>query len=394
MIKLSTLKLNPDNPRQIKPERFEALKKSIKDFKKMLSIRPLVIDENNVVLGGNMRLRALQELGYTEIKNEWVKKEKDLTEEEKRQFIIKDNVEFGEYDMDILANNFEMDELTDWGIDETELKIDAWNKADEDKLDEVPEVQKEAVSKLGDLFLIDKKHRLLCGDSTIKEDVERLMDGKKANLCFTDPPYNIGYDYWDYIDKKEPDEYKVFCIKFFNVIKSLSERQIITTGHQNIGLWCSIEKPTHIGVWLKTNATSGCKISMFNVQEPLFFYGEFTKFRKRKNDLFEFNNSRQKYVDGHSCPKQVKLLEDLFIHYSRGGKIVVDIFLGSGSTLIACQQTNRICFGAEIDPIYIDVILRRYKNLYPEAEIECLSRKNYPFKKLFSKNAQNKPKTT
>ena len=132
-MKITDIKLNPKNPRQIRPGKFEKLKKSLKDFEKMLSIRPIIVDENNVVLGGNMRLKALQELGYTELKKDWVKKITDLTEGEKREFIIKDNLEFGEYDFDLLANNYEIEELTDWGIDEDALKLSKLNFDEEQK---------------------------------------------------------------------------------------------------------------------------------------------------------------------------------------------------------------------------------------------------------------------
>ena len=116
-IKLSTLKLNPNNPRQIKGERLAILKKSITDFEKMLELRPIIIDENNIVLGGNMRLQALKGLGYKDIPERWVKQAKGLTEDEKKQFIIKDNVGFGEWDFEILAKEWDYDELKEWGFD-------------------------------------------------------------------------------------------------------------------------------------------------------------------------------------------------------------------------------------------------------------------------------------
>lgn len=117
MIKLSSIKPNPNNPRIIRDARFAKLKQSIEQFPKMLALRPIVIDVNNVALGGNMRLRALKELGYKEIPDEWVRRADDLTEDEQRRFIIVDNVGFGENDWDMLANDWEPLELTDWGLD-------------------------------------------------------------------------------------------------------------------------------------------------------------------------------------------------------------------------------------------------------------------------------------
>ena len=114
---IKDIKSNPNNPRIIKDERFEKLKKSIKEFPKMMALRPMVINEDNIVLGGNMRLKALKELGYTEVPDEWVKRAEDLTDEEARRFIIADNVGFGEHDWDILANEWDNQELNEWGLE-------------------------------------------------------------------------------------------------------------------------------------------------------------------------------------------------------------------------------------------------------------------------------------
>ena len=116
-MKLKDIKPNPNNPRVLRDDKFQKLKQSIAEFPKMLSLRPMVIDENNVVLGGNMRLKALQDLGFTDIEEAWVKRSSDLTEEEKKRFIIADNVAFGEWDWDTLANDWEVVDLEAWGLD-------------------------------------------------------------------------------------------------------------------------------------------------------------------------------------------------------------------------------------------------------------------------------------
>jgi ParB-like chromosome segregation protein Spo0J len=116
-MKLKDIKPNPNNPRVLRDDKFQKLKQSITEFPKMLSLRPMVIDENNVVLGGNMRLRALQELGFNDIDEAWVKRSSDLTEDEKKRFIIADNVAFGEWDWDTLANDWEVVDLEAWGLD-------------------------------------------------------------------------------------------------------------------------------------------------------------------------------------------------------------------------------------------------------------------------------------
>ena len=116
-MKLKDIKPNPNNPRVLRDDKFQKLKQSITEFPKMLALRPMVIDENNVVLGGNMRLRALQELGFTDVDDAWVKRSSDLTEEEKKRFIIADNVAFGEWDWDTLANDWEVVDLEAWGLE-------------------------------------------------------------------------------------------------------------------------------------------------------------------------------------------------------------------------------------------------------------------------------------
>jgi len=117
MIKLSTIKSNPNNPRVIKDDKFAKLVNSIKEFPKMMELRPMVVNSDMVVLGGNMRLKALKEAGYKEVPDEWVKSAESLTEEEQRRFIIADNVGFGEHDWDMLANEWDAVELEAWGLD-------------------------------------------------------------------------------------------------------------------------------------------------------------------------------------------------------------------------------------------------------------------------------------
>jgi ParB-like chromosome segregation protein Spo0J len=123
-MKLSEIKSNPNNPRTIKDEKFEKLKKSIKEFPKMMALRPMVINQDNIVLGGNMRLKALKELGYTDVPDNWIKRAEDLTDDEARRFIIADNVGFGEHDWDILANEWDSIELRDWGLEGFPFEIE------------------------------------------------------------------------------------------------------------------------------------------------------------------------------------------------------------------------------------------------------------------------------
>ena len=130
-MKLSLIKSNANNPRIIKDEKFMKLCQSISDFPKMMELRPIIVDENNQVLGGNMRLKALKHLGYKEISDSWVKKASELTDEQKKEFIVKDNVGFGEWNFDILSNEWDSEKLTNWGLDlPTQSLIDEFEPGD------------------------------------------------------------------------------------------------------------------------------------------------------------------------------------------------------------------------------------------------------------------------
>lgn len=130
-VKISRIKKNPKNPRIIKDDKFKKLVKSIKDFPKMMELRPMVVNSENIVLGGNMRLKALKELGYKEVPKEWIKSADDLTEDEQRQFIIKDNVGFGEHDWEILQADWDLSELEEWGLDIPEWEAEEVLEEDE-----------------------------------------------------------------------------------------------------------------------------------------------------------------------------------------------------------------------------------------------------------------------
>ena len=155
-MKLSDLKVNPDNPRTIKDARFKKLCNSIRDFPKMMAIRPIVIDRENgnLILGGNMRYNALKALKFTDIPDEWVKDAAELTEDEKRRFIIEDNMPFGEWNMDILANSFDTSDLVEWGFDEKELGMEKETVDAEPQIDRAEELNKKWQVKMGDLFVL------------------------------------------------------------------------------------------------------------------------------------------------------------------------------------------------------------------------------------------------
>ena len=182
---ITQIKSNPNNPRIIKDHKFKQLVKSIQDFPQMLELRPIVIDENNMVLGGNMRLKACLEAGLTDVP---VIHANNLSDEKKKEFIVKDNVGYGEWDWDDLANNWDALELTEWGLDIPNFDVNNLEAEEDDFA--VPDGGTKTDIVLGDLFEIGE-HRLLCGDSTDSDQVAKLMNGQKADMAHNDPPYGM-----------------------------------------------------------------------------------------------------------------------------------------------------------------------------------------------------------
>src|SRR5574344_2054007 len=192
-MKITDLKLNPNNPRIIKDDNFKKLVTSLSEFPEMMEKRPMVCvtdtDGKLYPLGGNMRLRALKELKYKEIPDTWVILADEWSDEKRKEFTIKDNVGFGEWDFDMLANEWNVEELEDWGLDIPDDFIEEEiTEAKEDNFEIPDEIQTDIV--LGDLFEIGE-HRLLCGDSTDSDSVAKLMNGEKADVGFNDPPYGM-----------------------------------------------------------------------------------------------------------------------------------------------------------------------------------------------------------
>jgi len=185
-MKITKLKPNKANPRLIKDDKFRKLVNSIKEFPAMMELRPIVVDTDFTILGGNMRFKALSELGYKDIPDNWVKQANELTDAEKRRFIIEDNVGFGEWNTETLASDWDLEELEAWGVD-LDWPSEPLEAAEDDY--EIPE-EIETDIVLGDLIEIGE-HRLLCGDSTDSDSVAKLMNGEKADMAHNDPPYGM-----------------------------------------------------------------------------------------------------------------------------------------------------------------------------------------------------------
>lgn len=387
VVKIKDIKSNPNNPRVIKDDKFHKLCESIKEFPRMLELRPIVVNDDMVVLGGNMRLKALKHLGLTEAP---VIKASELTEEQQRQFIIKDNAGFGEWDWEMLANEWDLEELDKWGIDvptfpETELE------AEEDNY-EVPETIETDIV-LGDLFEIGE-HRLLCGDSTDSDAVAKLMNGEKADMVFTDPPYLMDFD-GGMTTNKDGNWTKSFNSKHGGIkndkMDKSKESDFLDAINSNIQLFtkgsfyicfyrlklgdyfASMDrtglKTRTLITWNKGNHTmsnsdywSKCEHIFYGWVHEHNWYGG--------NDYDIWDIQRTQKNDLHPTMKPIPLCEKAINNSSKEQNIVFDLFLGSGSTMVASHQLKRKCYGMELDPKYCQVIVDRMRKLDPTIVIK------------------------
>lgn len=382
---------NTENPRIIKDDKFKKLVQSIKDFPEMLEIRPIVVNNEMMILGGNMRLKAIQEIGLKEVP---IIKAENLTEQQQREFLIKDNVGFGEWDWDALANDWDPAELNEWGLDVPNMDLTEL-EAEDDNFEEPENIETDIV--LGDLFEIGE-HRLLCGDSTDSDAVSRLMDGEKADMVFTDPPYNISYKgtmsnttingvevghiaisaKYDKIKNdtmSDKDFYNFICDIIKEIQINCKGAFYICFGSQTLNQLLSplsdlsVEYKSII-IWKKNQSTISGK-DYKSCYEPIVygrfndgFYGN----RFNEEDIWEFQRTLKN--DLHPTMKPIPLIENALTKSSKTNDLVLDLFLGSGSTMVASHQLKRKCFGMEFDPKYCQVIIDRMKKLDPTLVIK------------------------
>jgi DNA modification methylase len=358
-VKISDVKSNPNNPRLIKDDKFAKLVQSLKDFPEMANVRPIVVNQDFVVLGGNMRLKAMKEAGWKEVPIQVV----DWSEQQQKEFIIKDNVGFGEWEWDVLANEWEADDLEKWGLDvpgfieEPEAKEDDF---------EVPDGGIETDIVLGDLFEIGE-HRLLCGDSTDSDSVARLMNGHKADMVFTDPPYGISYKSPSGKGKTNRGDYDIILNddKPFdpNCLFGYCDK-IVTWGANHYA-----DKLPSSATWLIWDKREGDAINKNSDCELAWcsFGGSARLFHHKWNGMIKASEKNEKRV--HPTQKPIALIKWCF-EVTEAGKNILDLFLGSGSTMVAAHQLNRKCYGMELDPKYCQVIVDRMLKLDPNLVIK------------------------
>ncbi len=346
-----------------------------------------------------MRLKALQELKYKEIPDNWIMLADEWTEEKRNRFTISDNVSFGEFDWDTLANEWNVEELSEWGLDIPNFEIDEVLEAEEDDFD-VPEGGIETDIVLGDLFEIGE-HRLMCGDSTDRDSVAKLMNGEKADICFTSPPYWVGFAY-ENEDEKATILQHIYDASV-NMVLFVKGKIIINTG--NISSITTAEKITgkkqpallidwwidalnknnyllrHIRIWAKNG---GVQPSRANDKIDMHweYMGLFTDEDGNAGFISTFKNQNDKEgiakntptwavngiwndiqgkarASGHVAAFPVQLVNRYAQMYTKKNHLFYEPYCGSGTTMVAAHQLKRKCYGMELDCKYAEVIVRR-----------------------------------
>ena len=389
---MSIMEIKPyaKNAKKHPKKQIEQVANSIKEFGMN---QPIVVDKQGVIIVGHGRYEALKSLGM-EVKDEYIKVV-DLNEEQAKAYRLADNkLNESEWDMNLVME--ELKELSEPMLELTGFDRDLIIEPDEAD-DEVPDVPEEPQSKLGDLYELGN-HRVLCGDSTKIEDVERLMDGKKADMWLTDPPYNVALgmdespeeakkrnrrtDGLTVMNDKMTDlEFRQFLVDVYTAADSFMKQGAVfyiwhadSEGYnfrgaaQDVG-W----KVRQCLIWKKSSIVMGRQDYHWQHEPCLYGWkdgaGHLWNTDRKQSTILTFekpNNSKL-----HPTMKPVELIAYQVTNNTKGEDVVFDSFLGSGSTLIASEKTGRICYGMELDPKYIDVIVQRYVDYTGKTTIKC-----------------------
>ena len=379
-VKVGEIKANPNNPRIIKDDKFNKLVKSIQEFPEMLKLRPIVVNDDMVVLGGNMRLKACKEAGLKLIP---IIKASLLTEEQQKEFIVKDNVGYGEWDWDDLANNWDEEQLTDWGLDIPNFEAEVLEAEEDDFA--VPDGGIETDIVLGDLFEIGE-HRLLCGDSTQTDTFSKLMNGEMGDMCITDPPYNVAYEgkTKDALkienDSMGNDDFYKFLYDFYSALTTAVKKggaiyvwhassEIINFGKAMVDAGWLLKQQL---IWVKNSMVMGRQDYQWKHEPCLYGWlaGDSHKWYsdRKQTTIIEFD--RPSRNGEHPTMKPIGLFSYQINNSSKIGDIIIDAFGGSGTTMVACEQLKRKARIIEYDPKYCQVILDRMIKLEPTLTIK------------------------
>jgi len=371
--KLSDLTPLEGNPRAIKKHQFEKLLQSLKDNLDYFEARPIILSNRTgeyVIIAGNQRYHAAKELGYKEVPTFLME---GLTEEREKEIIIRDNVSNGEWDWDQLANTFDVSELQDWGVEGFPFDADEELEAEEDDYTEPNNLKVDVV--LGDLIEIGE-HRLLCGDSTDSDQVAKLMNGEKADMVFTDPPYNVAFNgrsgKFDVIENDDlPEkEFEYLIEGFVSILEILKPN--------NYYVWCNWK---FYGILQSKLDFKACIVWAKNVfglgrgyrhqHEFCLFNGKLDDGINNESDLWELAKDTNYQ---HPTQKPITLASRALNNHKKDINIV-DLFCGSGSTMVAAHQLKRKCYGMELDEKYCQVIIDRMMKLDENLEVKINGKK-------------------
>lgn len=365
-IPIEQLKPYEKNAKIHTQEQIEQIKKSIQEFGMNDPIG--IWGKDNLIVEGHGRLTACKELGMKEVP---VIRLDDLTDEQRKAYTLVHNqttMNTG-FDIDILneeLDNIELD-MSGYGFD---IEIDDIEENTEVKEDEAPKVKDgEPKAKRGEIYQLGR-HRLMCGDSTSMKDVDELMDGNNAAMCFTDPPYGINYQsgWRQKTEKFEVLENDDTILDFMPCVQKYVDGFVfICTTWRVLGEWIpnfkKYFKMTNMIIWNKGGGGMGDLEKTFSTDyEIILAANQGEKIRgERIGSVWNINGDfASNYV--HPTQKPVMLMSKAIEHTTQYGDNVLDLFGGSGSTLIACEQTNRNCYMMELDPHYVDVIIERWEN--------------------------------
>lgn len=424
----------PKNPRVIRDQKFRLLKKSIEEDPEMLGLREILLfpyQGKNIIIGGNMRYQALKDLGYTSAIVKILPA--DFTPEKLRAIVIKDNSGFGEWDWDALADEWEAAQLIDWGLDVPDLgNVKAEEEAEEDDYNPSDDLEKPAKSREGDIYALGR-HRLICGDSTDPQIIDILCGSTAVDLYLTDPPYNVDYASKNKAlnaaekgnriqkeianDRMADGQFREFLNKALNAAdRHLKPGGVFYIWHAGTEGFNFISAVRDTGwefkqvlIWNKNNMVLGRQDYQWKHEPCLYGWkpgaghyfidsrsqltvyqneaGEFDPEKMTKAELVDLvkkigqlptdliDEDKPLRSADHPTMKPLKLMGRCVKNSTRPGEVVLDSFGGSGSTLMACEQLGRVCFTGELDPHYVDVIIKRWEE-YTQEEAQYIGNIN------------------
>lgn len=400
--KIKDLKNHPKNPRQITKEQMEEIKTSLGNFN---YVEVVAINLDNTILAGHMRIRAMKEMGRGKEEIDVRVPSRMLMKEEADEYLIRSNKNTGEWDFDILGNEWDVETLLKCGFKEEDLigpQIEDLGSTDDEEEASVPDSPKQPITQLGDLYQLGE-HRLICGDSTMPDVVESVMGGNEPNLMVTDPPYGVSYDAtW-----RDPNKLTGSTIKRTKPIGRIkvenddradwSIAYSLFTG--NIAyIWHEGKNSANVAKNLEdSNYDIVCQI-IWNKHKFALSRGDYHwkhepcwyAIRKGANHNWKGDRKQSTVWDipnlthagnedsrtEHSTQKPLECMARPIQNHTEKDEYVYDPFLGSGTTLIACEKLNRKCIGIELSPNYCDVIVKRYINYISKQGLNPVIYKN------------------